>query len=494
MGLLDPPSLTPRKADSRYSRSRTDLRIVGTRTGAPSQGDSHLLSPPIPYGANNTIACYMPSDATGLRVAYAAWRMTPNGEESNLNKVTYHTGFQPDYNSNFVIGFTFGGSNAATIVPGGDIVVSDQLPGLFEAGLHGLRSFVSVDEPKAVFTGSISGTSGTITNVTSGTVAIGQNLIGTGISANTVITDVGAGTFTVNNSQTVSSTTITASASSFPLGRTAVSGLDERSDRGAPVGDKVFGDKPSSAAGTGAGVLALLGYPTDINARSVAIIGDSIANGAFDTPDSNGNVGFIERALNRSIAWATLARNGNSYTKMDIRSYGQKNFAGSYATDVICENGANDCTSGTSLATWQSKEIAVWTDIKAIQVANGITDGRIWATTITPNTTSTDGWTTLGNQTITAFNANRVAHNDWLRDGAPISNGTAAAVGTSSALRMGDEGHPCAGYFEIADLAESARNSGKWRVDIGAVTGDGTHPNSTGYAALAPGVEVSRIM
>jgi hypothetical protein len=62
-------------------------------------------------------------------------------------------------------------------------------------------------------TGSISGTTLTVTAVTSGTVRAGQSLSGTGITAGTVITALGTGaggtgTYTVSNSQTVASTTI----------------------------------------------------------------------------------------------------------------------------------------------------------------------------------------------------------------------------------------------------------------------------------------------
>jgi hypothetical protein len=71
----------------------------------------------------------------------------------------------------------------------------------------------------AVFTGSISGTILTVTAITSGAIAIGQTLSGTGITAGTKIlafqTGAGgnvneAGTYTLNISQTVASTTINA--------------------------------------------------------------------------------------------------------------------------------------------------------------------------------------------------------------------------------------------------------------------------------------------
>lgn len=60
----------------------------------------------------------------------------------------------------------------------------------------------------AVFTGSISSTTLTVSSVSSGTIAVGQALYGVGVSAETVITALGtgtggAGTYTVNLSQTV---------------------------------------------------------------------------------------------------------------------------------------------------------------------------------------------------------------------------------------------------------------------------------------------------
>jgi len=71
----------------------------------------------------------------------------------------------------------------------------------------------------AVFTGSISGTTLTVTAITSGAIALGQTLTGTGITDGTKIlafqTGAGgnineAGTYTLNISQNVSSTTINA--------------------------------------------------------------------------------------------------------------------------------------------------------------------------------------------------------------------------------------------------------------------------------------------
>jgi len=67
----------------------------------------------------------------------------------------------------------------------------------------------------AIFTGSITTTTLTVSSVLSGTIAVGQAIFGEGIAQNTVITALGTGTggtgtYTVSNSQTVASTSINA--------------------------------------------------------------------------------------------------------------------------------------------------------------------------------------------------------------------------------------------------------------------------------------------
>jgi len=62
----------------------------------------------------------------------------------------------------------------------------------------------------AVFTGSISGTTLTVTAITNGTIAAGQSLFGVGVTSETVITALGTGTggigtYTINLSQTIAS-------------------------------------------------------------------------------------------------------------------------------------------------------------------------------------------------------------------------------------------------------------------------------------------------
>lgn len=69
----------------------------------------------------------------------------------------------------------------------------------------------------ALFTGSVSTTTLTVTSMSSGTIAVGQSLLGVGVAYETVITALGsgtggAGTYTINISQTVASSTLSTAA------------------------------------------------------------------------------------------------------------------------------------------------------------------------------------------------------------------------------------------------------------------------------------------
>ena len=88
----------------------------------------------------------------------------------------------------------------------------------FSAAAAAIQTALNATPPTpAVVTGSIAGTTLTVSAVTSGALAIGQVLSGTGVAAGTKITGFltgsgGTGTYTVDQSQTVASTSINAAA------------------------------------------------------------------------------------------------------------------------------------------------------------------------------------------------------------------------------------------------------------------------------------------
>lgn len=104
------------------------------------------------------------------------------------------------------------------------VAKSDAWVALSKAALTGSQT-VSGGAVAASVTGSISGTTLTVTAVSSGSLSVGQGITGSGITANTRIkqqltgTTGGVGTYEVNLSQTVTSTTITGAAgTNYTLG------------------------------------------------------------------------------------------------------------------------------------------------------------------------------------------------------------------------------------------------------------------------------------
>jgi hypothetical protein len=219
---------------------------------------------------------------------------------------------------------------------------------------------------------------------------------------------------------------------------------------------------------------AITGRPLDTSVvASVLIVGDSIAAGYGDapgtTPYQGRNVtnpqlhggGFIARALFGHYGHISIGVTGESGANFITNTghFRRLAFAGN-ATTFICEYGRNDISGGSSLATVQATLISAW----QLGSRRGM---RVIQTTVTPKTTSTDGWRTTTNQTTANAGQEtvRTGLNDWLRDGAPVTSSsvlTPIAVGATG-LRMSQTGHPLFGIWDVADAAESARNSGLWK-------------------------------
>jgi len=221
---------------------------------------------------------------------------------------------------------------------------------------------------------------------------------------------------------------------------------------------------------------------------TVAQIGDSIAASQADAAD----LGFILRALNGNFGHVNLAQQGETTGMfLAVGEGGGRAFPLAHVSHAITEYGVNDIfNNARTLANWQSDSLALWTGL----AQRGI---KVFQTTITPKSTSTDSWATTANQTAAAQTGIRNSANDWIRAGAPIDPATKAAVaiGTAGALLAGSAGHPLTGYFEVADTVESARNSGLWKVTGAAnyATSDGTHPSSAAHTLMAAGIDTSKL-
>lgn len=262
------------------------------------------------------------------------------------------------------------------------------------------------------------------------------------------------------------------STDGYESGSTGASQID-KSDETGPLTANPFA--------TGFSPLAVIGQ-TNGPASAVCLYGDSIMAG--QGVGSQLNYGFVVVAINPTYPYAQLAVPGESALNMNANSL--RMALAQNCSAAVIEYATNDFANGQTLAQTQASLLVIWNGLNNAGTAS-------YQTTITPRTTSTDSFETVVNQTAATPSAAfgptgyRTQLNDWLRDGAPISGGVAVPVGTVSATRMGQAGHPLKGYFDVSTLVESSFDSGFWAPNASPnyLTGDGTHPTGTAYNLIA---------
>ena len=200
--------------------------------------------------------------------------------------------------------------------------------------------FINQDPDEAVFTGSISGTTLTVTKISSGTLAAGQQLFGQSVFQETIITGQltgtsgGVGTYSVNLTQTVSSTqmnitdvaaTLTASMSGTTLTVTAIGANQTlypgQTIQGASVtantiitalGNQIVLSQTIATAGTGYAVndtITVTGgvYGTNPATYTVASIGGS---GAVSTLTMTNGGQYVSTPINPASTTTSGAGTG----------------------------------------------------------------------------------------------------------------------------------------------------------------------------------------
>ncbi len=238
------------------------------------------------------------------------------------------------------------------------------------------------------------------------------------------------------------------------------------------------------------------------SAPVIALVGDSIMLG-YQSGNGDGT-GYMQ-----SYGLLALGSNqGASFSHVNLGIVGEQAGAlaawpGAYlqrarllkgCTHAIDNYGINDVRGGATLAALQANAIAGWQNLFG---SYGI---KTWHCTLTPVTkdlTDDPGdngggtWYAAANQAIRgagSYESVRLGFNSWLRDGAPLNPASLAPLPVGSApgascVRFGQAGHPAFGFFDAADQAETARNSGIWKSNF---TKDGIHPaGSTAGSANA---------
>ncbi|QGZ56769.1 SGNH/GDSL hydrolase family protein [Paraburkholderia acidiphila] len=230
------------------------------------------------------------------------------------------------------------------------------------------------------------------------------------------------------------------------------------------------------------GISGLRGAPL-IASTSVAGVGDSIMRGQGDSVDGSSTFsdfgplyyacgGFAANAL----PWSNCAIVGETAAQFGTIPTPRRQMYLKYADVIPMMYGTNDVgyTSGAiSLANLQATLIKAW------WAANGL-GAKVIACTLLPRSTSTNGYIDVPGQTpVAGWGPGSVValNNAWMRDGAPMQNGVAVAVGTVGALRAGQAGHPLAAVCNWTQDVEAGQDSGVWVVNgtPNYATPDGTH-------------------
>jgi hypothetical protein len=195
---------------------------------------------------------------------------------------------------------------------------------------------------------------------------------------------------------------------------------------------------------------------------SVLIIGDSRAWGYVDTLDSSGDLGEIARSIGPAYGYINAGSAGD-FLSAFIAGGAKRAALKQYCSHVVIQTAINALRSGGS---GQNKTAATVLGEQQSILAM-FADKRCFVTTTAPQSGTTDNWATTANQTVNANSAQIIAFNDAVR------------AGVSGAV----------GYFDVADAVESARNSGKWKVDGTAFkwTTDGLHETQFAYLAIKNG-------
>lgn len=182
---------------------------------------------------------------------------------------------------------------SAVAITGGTVNVGDA-----QAPRSDLQ-MTATTTPTAVVVGSISGTTLTVTAITSGTLAVGNRLFVAGLDYNIYITAFGSGsgltgTYTINQTETLASTTINAYPSAYNT--LTFYEKDTAVDANQPIGGiEWFGSDSSTPGGGVKAYIAAINESTTPDAALLFGTSDNSANTlAVERMriDSNGNVGI----------------------------------------------------------------------------------------------------------------------------------------------------------------------------------------------------------
>jgi hypothetical protein len=483
---------------------------VGAIVG-PIAGTSVYAQGASAFDSFNSITPYWPSaNATNIQMVFTNSYGSPEAAGPPLTLTA-----SIEYPAGKIYPLFFNGNYAVTASPGATIVSDpiaiDLVQGkIFNIRLHGLRTSGAVGIPSGRTFGLINGTmltpntttrtggyfdgaewltSRTVTDgVTNGTTTVTSATVNFGTNA--AFSDTGQILTVAGVPYTIVSVTnsTTAILSGSPVAGTGVtfqvSSSDKTQSGTISGGVSIVGPSPFAIIGQLGSSLLTAGF-----------VGDSITFGVGSNTVGSWAVQAVNAgasaSLSTSVATAmpfiNASETGDQVANL-IASHASRFALLGRVKYILGMMGINDLTGGYTAAQLEANLVTLWAQ-------ESMRGGKPYYGTITPHNVSTDGWLTLANQSPLTSPAGaetaRVAVNDWIRDGAPVSNSTGLPVAIGSATATtnrapfyvagvpqvnptsgvstasGPGTHPATGLFELANAVETAQDSGVWQVDAG---------------------------
>ena len=237
----------------------------------------------------------------------------------------------------------------------------------------------------------------------------------------------------------------------MPVASTAQNTI-EWAARGTGLSDQTLTNTVLSSTTNGQGFAPLVYANLYTPIPSIGIVGDSISVGAGDVLDMTTWNTRFGKGMRNKLPIITVGIGGGTMTGYLARQEGTNLILRNAITHLIFELGVNDLSAGQTAAQMETNAQLIWKPF----LARGV---KVFATTITPHTTSTDGFITAANQTISSGTAEgyRQTYNAWL-----LANWQSLGL---------------AGVFDVGHVYDPT-DSGKWSSDAGLTSAN----VASGYA------------
>lgn len=224
--------------------------------------------------------------------------------------------------------------------------------------------------------------------------------------------------------------------------------------------DQTMGGTVANTGNSGSGINFPLAVISPITIPSVWYCGDSIDDGQGDNIDAGGDVGITGRSIGPSFGYSSNCTSGDM-AHFFKTSNSLRKAALAFCTSAIFGFGRNDFEQNLSnLATFQS-------DLTTCYLGIPGNVKKSFQRTVLPSSSSTDGYTTVGNQTRSAHATDINNFNDSIRNG---------SFGPGN-------------FLDWETALESSLNSGKWIATPSPPYCDnqGIHPLPAGIALAVAG-------